>query len=323
MTRLLTYLGLAAGIMLLVGLLLWQGALDVWRLLSTTGWQLLLLPLVWVPNFLFAGAAWRRLFPEPGPRPSLVQSIGGIWMARAVNNLLPVASIGGEVAKARLAYHWGCSATTATASVIVDKTLQVVAVILWGLTGVACLLLLSRDDKLAYLALTGFGVLSVGALGFFLVQRAGMLGILAHLGENLLRIDSLGGVTLGARETDSEVMAIYRRRGALAEVTLLRVLTLALQTGEVWLACVMLGHPIGLAEAVLLKSLTFTLSDIAFVIPNGYGVQEGAFILIGALVGLDAETALALSLAIRIRDVILDPPGLLVLHHIETRRWFG
>lgn len=323
MTRLLTYLGLAAGIMLLVGLLLWQGALDVWRLLSTTGWQLLLLPLVWVPNFLFAGAAWRRLFPEPGPRPSLVQSIGGIWMARAVNNLLPVASIGGEVAKARLAYHWGCSATTATASVIVDKTLQVVAVILWGLTGVACLLLLSRDDKLAYLALTGFGVLSVGALGFFLVQRAGMLGILARLGENLLRIDSLCGVTLGARETDSEVMAIYRRRGALAEVTLLRVLTLALQTGEVWLACVMLGHPIGLAEAVLLKSLTFTLSDIAFVIPNGYGVQEGAFILIGALVGLDAETALALSLAIRIRDVILDPPGLLVLHHIETRRWFG
>lgn len=323
MTRILTYLGLAAGIVLLVGLVLWQGATDVWRLLSTTGWQLLLLPLVWLPNFLFAGAAWRRLFPEQGPRPTLLQSIGGIWMARAVNNLLPVASIGGEVAKARLAYHWGCPATRSTATVIVDKTVQVIAVILWGLAGVACLLLLARDDNLAYMALTGFGVLTLCVAGFFLVQRAGMLGILARLGENLLRIESLGGVSLSARETDAEVMTIYRRHGALLEATVLRVFTLALQTGEVWLACHMLGHPIGLLEAVMLKSLTFTLSDIAFVIPNAYGVQEGAFILIGALVGLDADAALALSLSLRIRDVILDPPGLLVLHHIETRRWFG
>lgn len=323
MTRILAYLGLAAGLVLLAGLLLWQGALDVWRLLSATGWQLLLLPLVWVPNFLFAGAAWRRLFDAAGPRPTLVQAVGGIWMARAVNNLLPVASIGGEVAKARLAYHWGCAATTATASVIVDKTVQVIAVILWGLAGVACLLLLARDDHLAYLALGGFAVLAVCVAGFFLVQRAGMLGFLAHLGEKLLRIESLNGVSVGARETDVEVMAIYRGRGAIAAATLLRVLTLAIQTGEVWLGCLLLGYPIGVLEAVMLKSLTFTLSDIAFVVPNAYGVQEGAFILIGALVGLDADQALALSLTLRIRDLILDPPGLLVLHHIETRRWFG
>lgn len=323
MTRILAYLGLAAGILLLVGLVLWQGALDVWRLLSGTGWQLLLLPLVWVPNFLFAGAAWRRLFEDAGPRPTPVQAIGGIWMARAVNNLLPVASIGGEVAKARLAYHWGVSATRATASVIVDKTVQVIAVILWGLIGVACLLLLARDDHLAYIALGGFGVLSLCVAGFFLVQRAGMLGFLAHLGENLLRIESLGGVSVGARETDAEVMAIYRRRRALAGATLLRVTTLVVQTGEVWLGCLLLGYPIGVLEAAMLKSLTFTLSDIAFVVPNAYGVQEGAFILIGALVGLDAEQALALSLTLRIRDFLLDPPGLLVLHHIETRRWFG
>ena len=61
----------------------------------------------------------------------------------------------------------------------------------------------------------------------------------------------------------------------------------------------------------MLKSLTFTLSDIAFVIPNAYGVQEGVFILIGGLVGLSSEQALALSLALRIRDLILDPAGLL------------
>lgn len=322
MTRLITHLGLAAGLVLLIGLLLWQGMMDVWVLLSTSGWQLLLLPLIWVPNFLFAGAAWRALFPHQ-LRPTAVQGVAGIWMARAVNNLLPVAGIGGEVAKARLAFHWGHPATVATASVIVDKTVQVIAVILWGIVGVACLLLLARDDRLAWLALGGFGILTLGVAGFFLVQRAGMLGFLAHLGENLLRIESLNGVGISARETDAEVMRIYQRRRPLLLAVVLRVLTLAVQTGEVWLGCQLLGYPVGMLEAVLLKSLTFTLSDIAFVVPNAYGVQEGVFILIGGLVGLSSEQALALSLAIRIRDLVLDPAGLLVLHRIETRRWLG
>ncbi len=301
-------------------MLLWQGMLDVWTLLSTSGWQLLLLPLIWVPNFLFAGAGWRRLFPEQH-RPTPLQGVAGIWMARAVNNLLPVASIGGEVAKARLAFLWGHPATVATASVIVDKTIQVVAVIIWGLTGVGCLLYLSLDDRLALIALSGFGVLTLCVVGLFLVQRAGMLGFLARFGEKLLRIESLNGVSLSAQETDAEVMNIYQRRRPLLQAVALRVLALVVQTGEVWLGCVLLGYPIGILEAVLLKSLTFTLSDIAFVVPNAYGVQEGAFILIGSLVGLSSEQALALSLALRIRDFLLDPPGLLALHRIETKRW--
>ncbi|MBI1733056.1 MAG: flippase-like domain-containing protein [Gammaproteobacteria bacterium] len=322
MTRLITYIGLAAGLILLIGLIVWQGLLDVWGLLAASGWQLLLLPLIWAPNFLPAGAAWRLFFPAQ-PRPSLLQSVAGIWMGRAVNNLLPVASIGGEVAKARLAFHWGSAPTAATASVIVDKTVQAIAVIIWGLIGAACLLFLSLDDRLAYLALGGFAVLALCVGGFFLVQRAGMLAFLAHLGENLLRIESLNGVAVSARETDAEIMGIYRRRRPLLTAVVLRVLTLAIQTGEVWLGCLLLGYPIGVLEAVLLKSLTFTLSDIAFIVPNAYGVQEGAFILIGALVGLSSGQALALSLALRIRDLLLDPAGLLALNHIETRRWLG
>ncbi len=70
----------------------------------------------------------------------------------------------------------------------------------------------------------------------------------------------------------------------------------------------------------MLKSLTTTLSDIAFIIPNAYGIQEGAFILVGALVGLAPDEALAVSLAIRIRDLIFDPAGLLTFHQIEARQ---
>ena len=91
------------------------------------------------------------------------------------------------------------------------------------------------------------------------------------------------------------------------------------QTGEVWLACYLLGFPISLVEALMLKSLTSTLSDMAFLIPNGYGIQEGAYLLLAALLGMSPEQALAISLATRIRELVFDLPGLLTWHFIEGK----
>ena len=72
----------------------------------------------------------------------------------------------------------------------------------------------------------------------------------------------------------------------------------------------------------MLKSLSSTLSDAAFVVPNSYGVQEGAFMVLGALVGLAPESALAISLAIRLREVLIDVPGLILWQHAEGRALF-
>lgn len=320
MMRLLTHLGLVFGLVLLLGLLLWQGTLAVLQLLVSSGWTLLALPLAWLPNVLPATEAWRQLFRKE-ERPRFQFALLAIMMGRAVNNLLPVATIGGEIAKARLIYIWGCPAKVAAASVIVDKTVQVIAVTLWGLTGVACLLLLSLDDQLAWMAFAGILTLALATAGFIFVQRAGMVGFLAHVGESLLKLESLNGATVSAREVDACVMEIYRVRHRFLFAVCLRTLALLLQSAEVWVACVLLGHPIGILESVMVKSLTSTLSDIAFIIPSAYGIQEGAFIIIGGLAGLPPETALAVSLALRIRDLILDPAGLLALHQIEGHRW--
>jgi putative membrane protein len=315
----LTRIGLFLGILLLLALLLWQGAMEVFRLLVDSGWQLLWLPLVWLPNLLPSTQSWRYLF-RPGEAPLFRHALAATWIGRAVNNTLPVASIGGEVVKARLLSIWGYNGIAASTSVIVDKTVQVIAVILWGLTGVVLLLSLSVDNGLALLALAGFGILALCALALFLLQRAGMFGFLAHHGSRMLKLEGREGFTLTAREVDAAVYESYLRRRRFITACLVKALGLAWQTLEVWLGCYLLGHPVSLAEAVMLKSLTATLSDIAFIIPNAYGIQEGLFIALGALAGLPPEVSLALSLALRIRDLILDPSGLLVLHHIESRR---
>jgi hypothetical protein len=69
----------------------------------------------------------------------------------------------------------------------------------------------------------------------------------------------------------------------------------------------------------MLKSLSGTLSDVAFVIPNSYGVQEGAYIVLGAMVGLTPDVALAISLATRLRELLFDVPGLILWQHAEGR----
>ena len=312
-------LGLALGLLLLIGLIIWQGAMDVFTLLLTTGWTLLWLPLVWFPNLLPATQGWRLLLMID-VRPAFIHALLAIWMGRAVNNLLPTATIGGEIVKAHLIASWGVSGIHAIASVVVDKAMQALSVAIWGLTGVCVLLLYSTDDELALYATIGFVILLFCAIGFLMVQRLGMLGILANLGGKLIKTDYWQGVTFNAKEIDVVILEIYRHKLRIIFAVFLKTLGLLLQTGEVWLACYLLGHPIGLLEAVLLKSLTSTLSDIAFIIPNAYGIQEGAYILIGAIIGLPADISLAVSLAVRIRDIVFDPAGLLTYHNIESKK---
>ena len=70
---------------------------------------------------------------------------------------------------------------------------------------------------------------------------------------------------------------------------------------------------------MMLKSLTSIITDIAFMIPNGYGIQEGGYVMLGALIGLSPEFSLAISLATRIRELIVDLPGLLYWQHVEAK----
>ncbi len=94
-------LGLICGLATVIMLVVWQGAGTVLGLLVTSGWGLLLLPLVWLPHLLASTASWRLLF-APDQMPRFVVALRALWIGGAVNTLLPVATVGGEVVKGRL-----------------------------------------------------------------------------------------------------------------------------------------------------------------------------------------------------------------------------
>jgi uncharacterized membrane protein YbhN (UPF0104 family) len=93
-------------------------------------------------------------------------------------------------------------------------------------------------------------------------------------------------------------------------------------SGEVLLALYLMGYPVSLAEAVLIETLGQTVKAASFMVPGSYGVQEGGFILIGALLGLPTGLALALALAKRTREWMIGIPALGYWYWNESRLAF-
>ncbi len=318
MIRIVSYIGLLAGLLILALLIVWQGIDEIFKLLLESGFSLLLLPIVWLPSLFAAVISWHFLFPVKRIPPFKELSFA-LWMGRAINTLLPVASIGGEIAKARLLMLWGRGGVDASASVLVDKTVQALALVPWAIIGTALLVYLAIDNELAMLIMLGTFLLGLGIVGFVIVQRAGLFGFITRFIGKFHTSDGWGKITNNAHEVDLLVKEIYSNKKRFLASILWRTIGLIWQTSEVWLACYLLGHPIGLIEALMLKSLTSIMTDIAFIIPNGYGIQEGGYLMLGAFIGLSPELSLAISLATRIRELIVDLPGLLYWHHIEAK----
>ncbi len=317
--RVLSIIGLILGLSIFVLLILWQGIDDLFHLLATSGYELLILPIVWSPCLLAATVSWCMLFPKQYT-PKFLTALKALWIGRAINTLLPVATIGGEIAKARLITLWGVNGVNSSASVLVDKTVQAMAVAIWAFVGTLLLIYLALDNELAIAAMLGITALAGGLLGFILIQHAGMVGFMAKVVGKFVSTDSWETITNNAREVDAIVRDIYSDYHCIIISTLWRTFGLVLQTSEVWLACCLLGFPISIIEALMLKSLTSTISDIAFFIPNAYGIQEGSYVVLGALLGIMPDIALAISLATRIREFLIDIPGLVVWQHFESKR---
>jgi hypothetical protein len=82
-------------------------------------------------------------------------------------------------------------------------------------------------------------------------------------------------------------------------------------SAEIWLAFWLPGHPIGVAEAVILDSLGQATRSVGFMLPGGLGAQEGGIVAAGFMLGIAPELALAVALLKRARELAYGVPGLI------------
>lgn len=318
MLKIWTAIGLLAGLAVAAVLVAWQGFAAVASEMAALGWGVVLLPFAFLPGFVLMALAWRLLF-RPGAEAAVGDVLRARWMALSVNVLLPLATIGGEIVKARVLMQAGIRATEVVATMVVDKTVGAVSLTLWGLIGVAFLLSIESGGELALWSATAFALLAAGIAVFIFGQRAGAFGILARLFGKLGKAGGRAAIVDEAADLDATIRAIYGRRWRAAWACLLWLLSRILLTAEIWLAAALMGQPITLWEALMLKSLISALRVAAFVVPGGWGVQEGGYIVLGGLIGLSPGFMLALSLATRARELMVAIPGLLAWQHLEGR----
>ena len=316
--RKLSLVLLIVGVTLVIGLVAWRGVGAVTDVLGIAGWRLLWMAAYYTLSLIMTALAWWCLFP-PSERPSLPLVVFVQWVGQSINTLLPAAQIGGEVAKARLIIHKGISTTLAAASVVVHTTVRSAAQILIALLGVALLARQAGGDDWIPALLSVSAILGVLIYIFYRVQQAGLFQLIARVAKRLspgLPLDRWIG---GAEALEAGIRDLYRRVWAVAISCALRVVARLLIAGEVWLALYLMGHPITPVEALLLETLNQTMRAAAFLVPGSYGVQDGGYVLVGLLIGLAPEVALALALAIRAREFILGIPALLAWEFVEGR----
>jgi putative membrane protein len=295
-----------------------SGAAQVAHAMGVIGWWLVPITLFHLVPLIFSALSWRELISTSSP--SAVTLIWIRWIRDSINSLLPAAGIGGDIASVRLAHLQGVPGAQAAASMVVDTTIGVATQLIFVISGVGLLLMRSTERSallLAWIVLIGTGVFIVLIAAFVLFQHRGLFVGFANLARRLVAEKWLSAFAASASAIDDAVAAAYRSGWSILRATILRLIGWAAGVGEIWLVMQSLGHPIGMLDAFTLESLSSGVRVAAFMVPGALGALEGSFILFGALFGLPAQTALAISLSKRVRELALGLPGLFVWHWIE------
>jgi len=319
--RLATYILLAGGMALFVGLIIEQGIGEVYRATAVAGWGVLAAAAFHLVPVACDTMAWRNTMPEEHRLP--LASVARLrWIAESVNSLLPAAPVTGDLVRTRLAMFTGMPGPVAGATVTADLTLGALTQVVFSLIGVAALASIGTgvDGALVNGLVIGLLVLTVLISIFLVLQNSGFFRFLARLLARAARGRAWLDLVGGAEVLDRELAAIYARRRALARTVLWRLTSWIAGAGEIWLSLHFLGHPVGLAEAIMIESMIQAVRSAAFAIPGGLGVQEGGFIVLGAFVGLGAEIGLAMSLIRRVRELGFGIPALIAWQVSEGNR---
>lgn len=297
-----------------------SGWREIAAALFAAGWGVIPVIALHGPQMVASGLGWRTALPGERP-PSVRLFLFWRLIREAVNALLPVAQVGGEVVGARLMAlppprGGGVPLGAASASVTVDLTLEMAAQVPFTLIGLGLLLAGHAAPELAAWVLRGLGAAVVVLAALIAAQRFGLLRVLE---ERLLRLAHRHGWqgVEAIKGLHAATVAVYRSPWRIIAGVLCHLASWLLGALEVWAAFWALGRPVNLEDALIVEALGQAFHSLGFAVPGALGVQEGGLILICGLLGIPAPIALELSLLKRVREVALGLPGLLVWHLCE------
>ena len=313
-------IALALGLAVMVVLVLRGGTQSILGMLRHAGWLLLLLVPLHVVPLLLDVMGWRLLIPGRSRMRALflIASI-----REAINRLMPVANIGGDLVGVHLLTRAGISGTAAATSVIVEVLLFLFAQYLFLALGVACLLNITGDIGATGALLTAAaGGLPVILLLLWLLRSGLFFRAIERLASRMFASNGPSSATDKLGRLDTAIRELTSAHGRLARTIGWQLAGLISGCSETWLALRWLGHPLSPAAALALESFTLAARSLIFMAPAGLGVQEAGLIAVGHVLGLGSDAAIALSLAKRMREILFGLPALAAWQWTSARSLF-
>lgn len=291
----------------IIALAAWAGVAAIGDEVWKAGWVVgpavaLMLFQLWL-----SAVAW-RISVGGGPRVGRYFRIR--WMREAVNGMLPVAQLGGNILGVRMLVQRGVPGTTATAGTTLDITIEVVTQLLFTMAGFAVLAAWGPAGAAGW---AWWIMVFMGACvgGFVAAQRVGLMRLVEALIRPLARV--FPGITVeSVRGLHAELLRLHRDRRALLEAGALHLAAWLLGVAETWATLWAMGLDAGLAAAFVIESLGMAARSAGFIVPGALGVQEGGLVVVAGLYGIPADAAIALSMVKRARELVVGVAGLVM-----------
>jgi putative membrane protein len=319
-TRLSLALCGVLGVGLTAALAVYAGIGAVYGALDDVGW----LGIAWVcmlqlASMAFCAAAWRAVADNM----SFLSCLTARFIRDGVSNLAGIIPAIGEVAGARALSLLGASAGIAAASTVVDVAIESLSQAIYTMVGLIPLVLLVQPDQATRWLLAIAVAIAPIFAAFVITRRRGALQAAERI---IVRIARLFGFASAGESLDltRNVLDIYQRHRHVWLALMLHLAGWFMSAVQLWAAAQALDRPLSVGEALALQSIAYAARGAFFFVPGGFGVQEGTFVLVGAVLGVDPAMALALSLVLRARDILLGLPALMVWYGAEGRqRWLA
>ena len=320
--RLFKLLMPALGLLFLGYLIGKLGPEVIWRNFAVLKWSFPLILLLACSWHITNTIAWSFAFPPGAFRPRLHSLFMAKLAGEAVNQLTPLANIGGEPLKAYLLKSES-PASRGLASVVINKTAQVITGLFFTAVGLSLVILYWTLPQAIPLPIQlGLATLLViGALLVWFLWRkqqhlfSSLLALLSRLG---MRTDLLERRLTKAVRIDQSICQFYKNHKArFFLVMFFHSLGWLLGAFETFVIIRALGTQIDFSVAFLITSLTVIINSLFFFMPSNIGVLEGGQVFLLTTLGLSPALGLSLGIVKRMRKIFWISIGWLFLTHLS------
>ena len=315
MKRNIIRLSALLGILIFVFIVYEIGIPRIWENIKKITWQnFLILMLLRLLYWILRAINWKVILEQYKTNNSLFHIFYARICSHAVNQLTPSAQVGGEAARI---YIVNCSSKRISlASVIVDKTIEFLTVIIFTIIGVAIAIIrIPMPGKIKTLFI-GFTVVALLLLLLVLSkQKKGLLEWFIKLMAKVkIKFKFLEKNREKIKETDEHISDFYRNhRKAFLGVFLLYSLLIMLWATEIHLTLIFIGA----THISFLDSFLITvLGNLAFLfplIPGSLGIYEATYVALFALLGKGTALGFTLVLIRRVIALIWAGIGLIAM----------